>query len=179
MGINSDVASFLVQVIIVLAGVCIGNLITFKLVWPRVELRQLKLNGIRYSRERDREFLQMSFGAYERLLLLSQRMEPQQVMLRQHQPGMVLSSFLKNIVFDVENEYQHNVAQQLYVTDIAWSAVTQLKVDTTNLFNNVARGLPANATIDDFVGVVLAHVKSLEKDPYHGMRALLKSEMSR
>lgn len=155
-----------------------GRFGSFWLVWPKVESFLLRLNAINQNRQFTKEMQQLRFGAYERLLLFTHRVEPQQLMLRNHSADISTDRFVRQILNEVESEYQHNLTQQLYVTDTAWTFVGELKDNTLSLLRNAKEGLPKDAPVDQYISAVLQHVKNLEQNPYAAVQLILKKELS-
>lgn len=176
---SNEFVEFFKQLFIVTFGVLAGSLVSFRLLWPKVESYMLKLSVISQSRRGSKVAQQLRFAAYERLVLLAHRIDPHEVMLRNHTGDTNLVSFVRNLVGDVESEYQHNLAQQLYVSSSAWQYITELKSDTVNLLRNVSDALPQEATIDHYIGTVLKHLRDVEESPYLSVQRLLKEEMNR
>lgn len=115
--------------------------------------------------------------AYERLLIFIERINPSNLLVRVHQPGIELSAFQALIVNEVNTEYQHNVTQQLYINTASWSVVRKLKDDTVAMINNAAQGLPADATGLDLSKKILQHMSSIEENPYLLTIDLLKQDI--
>lgn len=175
---SKDFIEFFTTVLAVGFGVLAAGLILYWVLWPKIESYVLKLNAMNQSRAFAKEFLQLRFAGYERLLLFVNRLEPKQVMLRHHDPRMTMEQFKSLLLQDVENEFQHNLTQQLYVSDIAWSFVVDLKDNTIALFKNVAKGMDKDANVDQFVAMVLKHMKELEDNPYDKVQEILKKELN-
>lgn len=169
---------FLSQLFIITFSIFAGLLLAFYLVWPKIESYILRLNSLNSNRSFLKEQQQLHFSAYERLLLLVDRMEPMQVMLRHKGQAQHIEQFRQLLIADIESEFQHNFTQQLYVTDAAWTAVKDLKENTIGLFRNAYKGLPENATLNDYIAIVLHHVNELDVNPYQAAQLLLKKELS-
>lgn len=174
---SREFVEFFTQLVVIPFGVTAGGLISFKLLWPKVESYNLRLHVINQNRSADKAFQQLRFAAYERLLLLVHRMSPEEIMLRNHRDGSEVHYFIKTLVQDVESEYQHNLAQQLYVSDVAWQYVTDLKNNTIRLLRNVGETLSADASLDQYIAAVLKHLRAVEDDPYLSVQRLLKQDM--
>lgn len=173
-----ELMDFLKQLFIVALGGCAALVVAFYLIWPKVENYLLRINGINESKALTRENLQVRFTAYERLILLVNRISPKQVMQRNHNGEQTIAQFKRSVMADIEQEYQHNLTQQLYVTDAAWAAVKELKENTATLFRNASQGLPSDAPLDNYIGFVLRHVDELEINPYEAVQIILKKELS-
>jgi len=174
---NAELIDFLSRLLTVTFGVLAGGTLGFFLLWPKVEAYVLKWNAINQNRMFTKEMQQMRFAAYERLLLFAHRIEPRQAMLRNHQTGLTAGAFGKTLIQEVEEEYWHNFTQQLYVSDIAWRFVSDLKDNTIRLFRNAGRQMPEDAPADRYVEIVLKHMQEMEENPYEAVQAILKKEM--
>ncbi|WP_139227563.1 DUF7935 family protein [Sphingobacterium wenxiniae] len=175
---SKEFIDFFGQVLAITFGVIAGGLLLFRVLWPKIESYILKLNALNQNKLFTREMQQMRFAAYERLLLLTHRIEPQQLMLRNHQEGLPVTTFVNALVGEVQAEYQHNLAQQLYVSDVAWTYISDLKDNTIKLLQNGKKELSGNAGLDQYIAVVLNHIKSLDENPYHAVQVLLKKELN-
>jgi len=169
---------FFKQIFVVAFGGFAALVLTFYIIWPKIENHLLKLNNLNQHKALAKEHLQLKFAAYERLLLLVHRISPAQVMLRHHDPKLAVPQFRQAILADIEKEYQHNFTQQLYVSDAAWSVVRDLKDSTVALLRNAGKGIGENANLDDYIAVVLRHVNELDINPYDAAQLILKKELS-
>ncbi|MFD2596330.1 hypothetical protein ACFSSD_13460 [Sphingobacterium griseoflavum] len=175
---SKEFVSFFMQVCAFALGGFAAFLLGFKLVWPRVEAFLLRLKIMHRDVALEKDARQMQFAAYERLLVLAHRMEPMLVLARQHQEDLILPLFVSRAIQDIESEYQHNFAQQLYVSDEAWNAVTKLKVNTILLLRNVLDKQDGEVSVDQYVADVLGHVRSQEQNPYQATQKILKREIN-
>ncbi|GEM_PF-577726 len=175
--VSKEFVDFFMQVFAFALGGLAAVVLGFKLLWPRVESFQFKLQMLQRSRTENREIRQLKFAAYERLLVLVHRMEPMQVLVRQHQENLSLATFVSRAIQDVEAEFQHNFAQQLYVSDAAWQAVADLKKTTVNLLRRVLEAEADEPIVEQYVARVLKQVREVETNPYEAVQQLLKREM--
>jgi len=104
--------------------------------------------------------------AYERLIVFTERINPANLLVRLHQQGIGVRELQAVILNDIKSEYQHNIAQQLYVDSLSWNVVRKLKDDTIAMINNVVQGLPETATGIDISKKVLQHMSGIEDNPY-------------
>ncbi|HMR19202.1 MAG TPA: hypothetical protein PKA53_07870 [Sphingobacterium sp.] len=169
---------FFKQLFIIAFGGCVALVLAFYVIWPKVESYLLRINSINQNKALTQENLQLRFAAYERLILLVHRISPQQVMLRNHGTPLSVAQFRQAILADIDQEFQHNFTQQLYVSDVAWTAVRDLKDSTIALMRNVGKGLREDASLDDYVAVVLRHISELDVNPYDAAQVILKKELS-
>lgn len=133
------------------------------------------------TRELDKEnrasLLPLRLQAHERLIVFIERINPANLLVRLHQPAIELSALQSIILNEIKAEYQHNIAQQLYVDSTSWNVVRKLKEDTIAMINNVVQNLPENSTGVDLSKKVLQHMSTIEENPYELTINILKKDI--
>ena len=170
--------NFFAQLLAIALGSLIALIFTFYVIWPKIESLIFKLNNLQHNKLAEKDSLQLKFAAYERLLFFTHRISPSEVMLRNHQPTLSVVAFKQLIIADIENEYQHNFTQQLYVSDAAWTLIRDLKDNTIALMRNASKGQSSDSGLDNYIETVLKHVREQEVNPYQATQVLLKRELS-
>lgn len=166
------------QLFTITFSVLAALVLAFYIIWPKIENHMFRMHAIQERTGLAKDKLQLRFAAYERLLLLIHRISPQQVMLRNHDGQNDIGQFKQNLMADIDSEFQHNFTQQLYVSDASWLVIKDLKESTIKLFKNASIGLADNAQVDDYITIVLKHLKGLEINPYEAAQIILKKELS-
>lgn len=77
----------------------------------------------------------LKLQASERLVLLLERITPIQAVTRALQPGMNTYELQLALLKNIREEYEHNVAQQLYVSPACWSLIRTAKEEVVRLVN--------------------------------------------
>lgn len=90
--------------------------------------------------------LQLQLQAYERLILLTERMALPNLIGRTNQAGVSGKDMQLMLTHTIRQEFDHNITQQLYVTHEAWEAVRNLKEQNIHIINQVASFLPADVS---------------------------------
>lgn len=93
--------------------------------------------------------LPLQLQAYERLVVLTDRLAPQNLANRMLQPGLSAKEMQLTLIQAIKGEYDHNVSQQIYVSRTAWDAVQNVKEQLISLIVQVGNTLPENATAMD------------------------------
>ena len=73
--------------------------------------------------------------AYERFLLFLERSQLPVLVKRVYAPGLTKDAFHIALLQSIEDEFEHNLAHQLYVSNDAWSAVKSTKEELVNQIN--------------------------------------------
>lgn len=159
----------------IIAGLIVFS-IAFLLLKPRFDLAG-KIRLLEFKKSLNAQTLPLKLQAYERLILLIERLNPENMLLRLNSQGISARELQAMVLMEIRNEYQHNITQQIYVSSRAWSTVKRVKEDTLNLMNNAGRELPDNASGFDLARLVLQHLSKLENSPYEISARLLKSDL--
>ena len=107
---------------------------------------------IRLSKMKDAELrnaskMELKVQAYERFLLYLERVQLPQLVKRVYTPGMEKGSFHLHLLQNVREEFEHNLAQQLYVSDSTWNAVVNAKEELVNQINTTFEQLKDEADV--------------------------------
>lgn len=84
--------------------------------------------------------------AYERICLFLERMSPPNLLLRLNNPIYSARELHKILLDEIRNEYNHNVSQQIYMSEDVWNMVRNAKEDLTILINEASAAMGAEAT---------------------------------
>jgi hypothetical protein len=87
------------------------------------------------KKEDHKHALPLRLQAYERLTLFLERISPVQLVLRVHKSNMTSQILHGELLATIREEYEHNVTQQIYVSDKAWSQVKMAKEETLRIVN--------------------------------------------
>ena len=74
--------------------------------------------------------------AYERFLLYLERVQLPVLVKRVYVPGIEKGVFHLELLQNVREEFEHNLAQQLYVSNSTWNAVKNAKEELVNQINS-------------------------------------------
>src|SRR5258706_5623194 len=76
--------------------------------------------------------------AYERITLFLERISPQNLLIRLSDPAYSAREFQKLLLDEIRNEYNHNVSQQVYMSEEVWNLVKNAKEDLLLLINDAS-----------------------------------------
>ncbi|MHA4807618.1 DUF7935 family protein [Flavitalea flava] len=89
---------------------------------------------------------QLQLQAYERLILLTDRIALPNLISRVNQPGLSAREMQSLLTQSIRQEFEHNITQQIYVSAEAWDAIRNFKEQNLLIVNQVASFLPQEAT---------------------------------
>jgi len=127
----------------------------------------------------DKSIRPLQLAAYERLVLLVERINLQNMISRIFQPGLTAVDMQVGLIQTIKAEFEHNIAQQIYVSPTAWEAVKTLKEQTITIVNQVASQLPPDATAMDLNKQILEVFLQAETSPSELTSQILNAEAKR
>lgn len=77
-----------------------------------------------------KESLPIRLQAYERLTLFLERISPQNLLKRVSPISQEVEDYKSLLIQTVEQEYEHNLSQQIYVSDPCWRIISAAKNST-------------------------------------------------
>ena len=80
--------------------------------------------------------------AYERLVLFLERMTPNNLVLRCYQAGMTTQLLKDVMIQNIRDEFEHNLAQRLYVSEKTWQIIVLAKEEVLQNVNAVFNDNP-------------------------------------
>ena len=159
-------------------GGIISVIIAYLLV--RNDIQQyFRFKSLETSKESKTALTPLRLQAYERIIIFIDRINPSNLLIRLHQPGIGLAELQAIVLNEIKSEYQHNITQQLYIDRVSWNVVRTLKDDTIGMINNVVKGLPEAATGVDVSKKILQHMSTIEDNPYELAIEHLKKDIQK
>ncbi len=113
--------------------------------------------------------------AYERFLLFLERAQLPQLVKRVYTPGMEKGAFHLLLLQNVREEFEHNLAQQLYVSNTTWNAVVNAKEELVNQINTTFEQLKE----EEDVAILAQSLVALPNPMVEQAVAVLKRDFER
>lgn len=106
-----------------------------------IELKKLEI------RSRSIEtVLPLRLQAYERMCLFLERISPQNLLVRLNPGAIPAREFHQVLLSEIRNEYNHNVSQQIFMSENGWELVRNAKEDLVVTINEAASEVGQEAT---------------------------------
>ncbi|MES2589695.1 MAG: hypothetical protein V4622_12005 [Bacteroidota bacterium] len=137
--------------IIVPAGAVFLTVLLFLKKQSEREIRNSQSDSIanklqaELKKERQKFFLPSRLEAYQRSVLLMERISPNSLVMRLHNPGLPAKALQADLLKAIREEYDHNVAQQLFISPQAWEMVKNSKDETTKIINLAGKQMQATS----------------------------------
>lgn len=137
-----------------------------------IELKKLEVRGRSIE-----TILPVRLQAYERMTLFLERISPQNLLVRLNNPAYSAQDFQKILLDEIRNEYNHNVSQQVYMSEEVWNTIRNAKENLIIQINEATSVMKQESTSIDLAKQIFQ--ASLEKkiDPINFALGELKKEI--
>ena len=95
--------------------------------------------------ETTKTLLPIRLQAYERMALFLERISPNNLLIRLNGRTSNVVEFQQLMLAEIREEFSHNLSQQVYMSDEAWTVVKNAMNETVAFINLSARELAPNA----------------------------------
>ena len=112
---------------------------------------------------------QLQLQAYERLILLVDRIALPNLINRLNEPGLSAREMQAILTQNIKHEFEYNVTQQMYVTQESLDAVRNLKDQNMLIVNQISSFLPAEASGQDLNRSILEMLMNNPKASLHNV----------
>jgi len=126
--------------------------------------------------EQNKVITPLKLQAYERLVILMERMTPNNLIFRVNKPGISASQLKLDLIEEIHNEFNHNVSQQIYVSPQAWQIVRIAKEEMVNIINTSYTQLGPNSVGLDLSKAIFEMMIQMENIPTHKALEFLRKE---
>lgn|SRR5690606_28279105 len=82
--------------------------------------------------------LPIRLQAYERMALFLERITPSKILIRVAPTSSNKESYESLLIASIEQEFEHNLSQQIYMTDECWNIITAAKNATIQLIRKAS-----------------------------------------
>ncbi len=140
------------------------------------ELEKQKLET-ENKRKREEAFIPLKLQAYERLALFLERINTPSLVTRELQPGLTAGQFHIKLINAVKDEFEHNMSQQIYISNDAWTLIKAAKEEVMSQINQAAASVDKNESGVNLAEAILAKPFEEGKNPIDHALAALKNDI--
>ncbi len=151
---------------------------TVILLYRLIRMKDAELrNGSKYELKVQalKIIMPLKVQAYERFLLYLERVQLPQLVKRVYVPGIEKGQFHLQLIQNVREEFEHNLAQQLYVSNSTWDAVFNAKEELVNQINTTFEQLKD----EEDVSIIAQSLVALPNPVVEQAIAVLKHDFER
>lgn len=131
------------------------------------------------KKETQKSALPIRMQAYERITLFLERINPDRLLPRMSSKGMNVHQFQTVLVNTIRMEFEHNLSQQIYMSEEAWRMVIHAKSSTVGMINSIAKDIDPKSPGIELSKAILQKTMEMEGSTTHRATIYLKSEVKR
>jgi len=115
--------------------------------------------------------------AYERMCLFLERITPNNLIPRVSHSKFSAKEFQAVLLQEIREEYNHNLSQQMYMTDESWQLIKNAMEEVIMVINESAEGLKEDAKGLDLAKIIFENIMNRKIDPVAYPLKFLKDEI--
>ncbi len=159
------------SVILEIIKITVPALIVFLTVYHLIKIyldKQYQMQSLEYRQKQQNITVPLRLQAYERLSLFCERISIPNLVLRLREEGQNAAGLRLSMLMTIQQEFEYNITQQVYVSDQLWQIIKVSRDHTVNVINGVAEGIDPKSATKELVNALLEHaekdqVSSLDK----------------
>ena len=142
--------------------------------WSRNEDKRRKTE---FNMHISDDILPVRLQAYERSILLLERISPQSMIMRVSRNDFSARQLQQELLSNITSEFEHNIAQQTYLSTEAWEKIQAAKNQVINLVNETAKEVKPDASGPTLGKLILERLTELTNPPSQVAIDYLKQEV--
>jgi len=164
----TDVLMYILPALAVMAGMFY--------VIKRFLDRDHNVRMVEARKEAHKTLVPLKLQAYERLCVFLERISPPSLLPRVLNHGMSAARLRSDLVNNINTEFEHNVSQQIYVSENAWKMVRNAKEETIHLIHNAYDKLPDSSNGIDLSRSIYEQIGNMGSMPADNALSILRAE---
>ena len=140
-------------------------------------LKELEKIKLEQSFKNTETTLPIRLQAYERMALFLERIAPGNIIPRLNASGLTARQLQTIILRDIREEFNHNLSQQIYMSDKAWDSVKLAMEANISLINEAVDKLPDDASNMDLARAVFDSAYQSDRDDIGVALTIVKDEI--
>jgi hypothetical protein len=127
--------------------------------------------------DRSKELNSIRLQAYERYTILLERMRLDNLVMRLANPNHTAAEFMQQLTQSITDEFNHNISQQIYVSDQAWQMINLSREDAMQTINTCFQKMDENSKATDLGKSILTELANSKKNMAATTIGFLKKEL--
>ncbi len=115
--------------------------------------------------------------AYERICLFLERIAPNNLIVRLNEASLTAKELQSLLLHEIREEFNHNLSQQLYMSDEAWNLTKKGMEEVVSVINTSAQDMVEDAKGIDLAKKIFEKMLEKENDPIGNALTFLKDEI--
>lgn len=122
----------------------------------------------------------LKIQAYERIVIFLERINPNSLVVRVNKNNMTARQLHLDLVNTIKSEYEHNLSQQIYISEGSWQFVKTAKEEIIQLINISSSKVSSDSNSSELAIMILNISANLDKKlPCEVAIEFIKKEIAR
>jgi hypothetical protein len=126
----------------------------FVFTYIRLKEQEIRLLSVKSNSEN-------KVQSYERMTLFLERIKPSNL-VQKFDKGLAVHEFIFLTEKSINEEFDYNSSQQLYITKGSWKNIVDSKNEVINLLHTTYEGLKGNADLEEFKTIFIVNYMNSE-----------------
>jgi hypothetical protein len=131
------------------------------------------------KKQRQEFFLPNRVEAYQRAVLLMERIHPNSLIMRTINPALPSAVYQAELLKNIREEFDHNVAQQLFISPEIWDMVNNSKEETIKIINIAGQAMSVTSMSTDLAAKIFELVGEIGTLPSEIAVKALKEDLQK
>ena len=139
--------------------------------WFEIQEQKNKIEAKKLAKKTQSEnqlvkhFFPLQVDAAQRLVLFLERINPNNMVMRLQNPGLPARAFQQKLLTNIRSEFEHNLAQQIFVSSDVWLRVVTSKDEIVKIIISAATELEPTALAGDLSQKIFEITSQLKHQP--------------
>jgi len=125
------------------------------------------------------QILPIRLQAYERVCMLLERISPNNLIIRVNENEFNSGFFHQKLLFEIREEFNHNLSQQVYISEEAWQLVKGAVQEINKVINTAAQQVDPESSSIELAKAVFEIMMAQEQDPIQAALLPVKAEIQK
>ncbi|MBL7817471.1 MAG: hypothetical protein JNL70_20870 [Saprospiraceae bacterium] len=130
------------------------------------------------QQQRMQPTLPLRLQACERLILLCERISIPNLISRLRTEGASVNDLRMAMIIAIQQEFEHNITQQLYVSENLWNIIILARNNTADIVNMVAQKLSPQADSSVLINELFQFLNEQNSDSVSKAQAAIRQEVA-
>lgn len=139
--------------------------------------KELERKLLEIKMKNSETILPIRLQAYERMCLFLERVSPGNLLSRLNTGGLTSKEFQHILLKEIREEFNHNLSQQLYMSDEAWNSIKTSMENVIMIINQAITEVDPESKSIELAKAIIQKTMNLEHDPVGVSLSFLKDEI--
>jgi len=148
--------------------------LTIYLIMKNYLKQQYQLQTLSMRQKNTQHAIPLKLQAYERLTMLCERISIPNLILRLRTNDMTAQELTNSMILAVQQEYEHNLTQQVYISDELWNILTLAKNNVLAEITEFSGSITPNMGVSQLIEVLSNAEIQSASSMIHAKKAIKK-----